>query len=374
MNPFVVENGPQHKAAYAQVEAFLRKEIEEKRLVWGDRLPPVQQLSALFKTSVFTIQTALAPLIREGLLESSPRRGTFVRFGPPRLTSVGIYCEDDFLKSPWREFYRHLYAELSDILSLDRISCQLWTDPRPKSEQDSIPPQIATAIRKKKVQAFISISTNPQGMKWIEKLEVPVSTMGSSTLPARVSYDTKQMLRISLDMLKKQGCRSVGAILPWPVWGPEETDRIEEIAGTYPVLLEEAANFGLTIRNSWIRTPSGFKTGAEYEEFGYREFLRLWEQPERPDGLFVFPDLIVKGVSTAILQSGVRVPTDLKVVFHRDEGIPYLCPLNATWVVSNPRHYAVALIEQLKHQLAGYTVQPIHIPFSLNPCSPQSPL
>ena len=101
----------------------------------------------------------------------------------------------------------------------------------------------------------------------------------------------------------------------------------------------------------------------EHEEFGYREFLEIWKQPERPDGLFVYPDTVVKGTIIAILQESVSVPADLKLVFHRNEGCPLLCPVEATWMVSDTGSLATALIGLVERQLAGQPVEPILVPF-----------
>jgi hypothetical protein len=62
-----------------------------------------------------------------------------------------------------------------------------------------------------------------------------------------------------------------------------------------------------------------------------------------------------------MLQSRVSVPGELKLVLHRNKGIPLLCPLPATWVEIDPGQAASALVRQIECQLAGEPAEPIFI-------------
>ena len=357
------------KPAYTQVEAFLRRAIVEKRFAPGDRLPTLQKLAEQFGTSVFTIQSALVPLVKEGLVECSPRRGTFVAGARGKITCVGIYCEDDFRVNPWRGLYREVYGELSRILTQNQIHLQLWSDPRPIEQQQEALPEIQRAIKGRKIQAFIATAVNAYDIQWIRTLKIPFSVMGSPPFPCRVVLDYKQMVKMSLEALKAQGCRSIGVVFPWPIWGPMKTDHVEDVAGVFPVLIDEAARQGLALRNEWVRAPLTAMRDRDYEEFGYVEFMKLWKQEERPDGLLVYPDLIGRGVISAILRLGIRVPEDLKVVLHHREGAELFCPLPVSWIVSSPQKCAMALVDQIRSQSEGREVSPIHVPFVFEPAA-----
>lgn len=51
----------------------------------GDRLPTIRQLAADLVVNPNTVARAYRELERDGLVESGPRRGTFVTFDPPKL-------------------------------------------------------------------------------------------------------------------------------------------------------------------------------------------------------------------------------------------------------------------------------------------------
>lgn len=365
--PHFSQNARRDVPAYQRIEESLRLEILSGRLAYGSRLPAAQELAAQYGTSVFTIHSALSPLVAEGLLERAPRRGTIIRGGKNQLTQVGLYYGSNFLHGAGKAFYHKLSEELEKELNLERIRRHVWIDTRAEEEQKEPPPELAEAVSRRKIQALIGISLNPVDARWIGQLSLPVAAASTAQLPGRVGQDYSQMAQTAMQALHEQGCRSVGFILPRPVWGPEESDRIEDIAGLFPYIVEEAGRLGLQIRNSWMRTPPRRLSDSSLEEFGFRQFLELWRQPEKPDGLVVIPDTVVRGVITAILHEGVQVARDIKLVLHRNEGIPVLCPFPASWLVTNVRQWAVALVEQLKHQIAGRQVQPLYLPAFLNP-------
>lgn len=67
---------------YRQIAAQIRAEIAEGRLDAGDRLPPIRQLARSLGVNRDTVALAYDELARQGSLESSVGRGTFVRWQP----------------------------------------------------------------------------------------------------------------------------------------------------------------------------------------------------------------------------------------------------------------------------------------------------
>jgi DNA-binding LacI/PurR family transcriptional regulator len=79
----------------------------------------------------------------------------------------------------------------------------------------------------------------------------------------------------------------------------------------------------------------------------------LWAQPERPDGLIVYPDMTARGVVLALLELQVKVPAELKLVLHRNQNVEFLCPLAADWVITREKDVAKALLQQIKDRFGG---------------------
>lgn len=71
------------RPASLQVADALRNEIASGKLAQGEKIPSVRKLAERFKVAVMTAQSAVEALRAEGLVYTSPGRGTFVRSQPP---------------------------------------------------------------------------------------------------------------------------------------------------------------------------------------------------------------------------------------------------------------------------------------------------
>ena len=71
------------RPASLQVAAALRSEITSGTLAPGAKIPSVRQIAERFKIAPMTAQNAVDALKDEGLVFTSPGRGTFVRSQPP---------------------------------------------------------------------------------------------------------------------------------------------------------------------------------------------------------------------------------------------------------------------------------------------------
>lgn len=355
-------SGKEFQPAYRRIERELRESILSGKLAYGARLPSVYSLAEKYGTSVFTIQNALAPLVQDGLLESTRRRGTFVRCRPNELRSVGVYFGRDFWAGPEMAFYRELDRWLSREFAADKVRKTLWIDSRKDSMQTEPLPDLLSAVKKGEIQGLIVASVNSTDVVWLQELGIPLAMLSSYPVPFRVGYESESMMKQSIIELKRLGCRTAGLICSRPA-----DAHSEDVLAMFRGFVDAGADAGLEIRNEWIRTPVREMADKDFQHFGYRAFQEIWSLPQRPDGLVVHPDTIVIGVITAVLQLGVRTPDELKLVLHRNEGIDILCPFPASWLVASVRQTALALIEQLQRQISGKSVSPLILPLALEP-------
>ena len=72
---------------YRQIVNQVKYLVAAGRLAAGDQLPPVRTLAEQLVVNPNTVSRAYRELERDGLVESGPRRGTFVTFDPPRLVA-----------------------------------------------------------------------------------------------------------------------------------------------------------------------------------------------------------------------------------------------------------------------------------------------
>ena len=66
---------------YRQIAHHVRRSILNGEFPADTKLPSTQELETLWSVNSNTVQVALSMLVKEGLLDRVPRRGTFVRTG-----------------------------------------------------------------------------------------------------------------------------------------------------------------------------------------------------------------------------------------------------------------------------------------------------
>ena len=361
--------------AYLQIEQLVRAAIQSGELPCGSRVPTVRTLAEQYQTSIFTIQTALKSLARDGLLERTRRRGTFVTASSTKLSRLAIYFGVDFWHREEMGFYRILYERLAAELDCRHVKHELWVETRPQKYRDKPLPGLVASLSSQAHQGMIAVATNEEETNWISKQGIPFATHGVAPKFPVVGTDNAQMISMALQSLKDDGCQTAGMITPPDVFlkdpnpSPDYKANHAECFKTFASL---AAIAGLTTQDSWLCLPDKWLRNWEHEEFGYRKFLEIWRQPERPDGLIIFPDTIAKGAITAILSEAVAVPKDLKLVFHRNEGRPVLCPLEASWLVTDVGKIAESLIGLLETQLSGLPAKSIIVPYGFERSVPQN--
>jgi len=346
---------PKHRL----ITRALRARILRGELGPGTVLPTTQQLAEQFQTSAFTVQTGLAPLVAEGLVERKPRVGTVVRHNAAVLTCAGIYCSGSLMDEWEYAFARELCRQLQCQLREQNVRTLLHMDSRPQAEQHEPPPELADAVETNRLQALFAPLCDQVSVPWLTQLPVTSSFVCSAPIPNRVGFDTEQILQLGLDRLREQGCNTVGLISAIQI----ATDSHTENFRFYDAFVSAVSELGLTTRDAWVRTTR--EHVVAHEPYGYESFKALWEHPERPDGILVYPDTSARGAMTAALELRVRVPEELRLVFHRNTGVDWVCPLPVDRVESNVARWAAEMIAQVRRQKAGETVEPVVLPYQL---------
>ncbi|MCE9613916.1 MAG: substrate-binding domain-containing protein [Lentisphaerae bacterium] len=361
---FTVIN-PQRKASVrGQITAALREMVLDGRLKPGDRLPSSQALAKLWNAPQPTIQRALSPLVKEGLLDRTPRVGTFVRRREKRLVRVGIYASGHLWRSPAYAFGRALCSELHHQLMADDIDESVWVDPRPAAEQGQPWPELVQASHGRRFQVLIVPAAAGGRYAWLDNLPVPVVYLSAINFPNRVTLDVRQWAKVAMQLLADQGSSRVGVICSIRLPKADDRDGSPEHHQFRAALEKHARRLGLDFRPKWLMCPENdfVNHAVEMPEFGHDSLLALWRQAERPDGLAVIEDTTASGVLMAIMREQIRVPQDLKLVLHRNAEIGLFCPVPAAFVDVHVEEVAAALITQAERLYHGKAVSAIVVP------------
>lgn len=346
-------------ARYQEITDALRQRLLRGELKPGERLPKSKELAALFNTSVHTINAACEPLVKDGFLERRRRFGTVVRYNPKVLTCAGIYCGDNLLDEWEFAFYRELCRELQSQLDDRQVEVKLFTDMRSTPAHTKPLPDLVQAVEAGKIQGLFVPLCDHRTIPWLSRLPVPKSFVTGDIKLNPVGTNGEQMVELALTRLCEQGCQTVGMISSVRI--PEDVAcRNFQI---YRKFTDMISALGLKTHNDWVISSRGFVPNLE--RYGYDSFKQLWTQTEHPDGLLVFPDTAARGVMTAALELGVRVPDSLKLVFHRNSGVDWHCPLPVNWVESVTARWAAEMIAQIRQQIDGRDIEGVYLPYRI---------
>jgi len=108
--------------AYQQVIQAVSIEIISGRLKEGDRLPPIRELAKILKLNPNTVAKSYYALEENGLIESRPGSGNWVKPRPPDLDSLRRSLLEGETKA-FLERALSLGASLDDVrISIERIA------------------------------------------------------------------------------------------------------------------------------------------------------------------------------------------------------------------------------------------------------------
>lgn len=352
-----------NKSLRQQIADHVRRQIHDGTLAPETRLPAAQQLAAEWGTDQATVHHALTRLVKEGLLERTPKVGTFVRRRPEKLTRVGVYHSSDLWSPGGPRFQQALHVAIQTEWLRRGVEVDSWIDPRPTTPDMAPWPALERAVRERRIEALIVPSVDEPHYAWLSRLPLPSAFLSSGNHSNAVGLDRTSFYRLAVETLAGQGCQSVAVL---PCITPEQPHRDgtrHDFTRALDALADAAADNRLTLRDDWIFIAPFLPTQAAVQRFGYEKTHELWRRSKRPQGLIVGDDVAATGVISALLELGVRVPEDLKLVIYKNSAVDIFCPLPATFIEISTDAIAQALIDQALKQRRGEGVEKVVIPY-----------
>lgn len=122
LTPFL--NKDSSEPLYSQLYHWIKKEIDEERLLPGMKMPSIRQLALHLKVSRNTVDTAYQQLISEGYLESISKSGIWVsEIEKPALDGI----EKNFpIKQESNTSYEHLINFEYGNLDIEKFPIKKW--------------------------------------------------------------------------------------------------------------------------------------------------------------------------------------------------------------------------------------------------------
>ena len=354
---------------YRQISDFLRSKIVDGTIARGSKLPPTSELSKVWGVPVATIQVAMTMLVKEGLLERRPKKGTFVKERKKKLETLAILEWTDASAERFRTSVNGKLKILAEQRGLK------WVNFR-ESEIFSVdvgesPARGGDSADRLGFDALVGVGIAPDRLARLVRLPVPTAFQCTTRAAGCIDMDHRQFVSMALDRLALKGVKSVGVLTHLLPPSPGQQASIphnafliefEKLAGqagmqVYPEWNLNAA----TVCGNEVHEPSA----TEIEALGYQLFGKLWDQSRRPEALVAWPSTLARGVVTAILERRVEIPRDLRVVFSRTVETPFICPFDADILQTSTTAIAESLLDSVLRQYEGEQVDFRLLPYSL---------
>ncbi len=358
---------PGQEPKWMEIAAAWRARLGHAPWLPGARLPSNTEIGHEFGVSMSRAQKALALLANEGLLTRVTGRGTFVAEKaasptPPRR--VGILLDAAARRLP---YYPHMASLLCDALSARGIAA--WMTPFDSARPDA-DAALAALVRETGVSALFLCPSDFRRNHAIRALHPPVPLLCAGP-PHNKTYAPELVIyRQIADILKRIGARrpAFATTLKTEVaamaLAPHGTDDIpgKTAEGTAAAMFRLAmCNSGFKIDLSRIvgaypeiQASSAAEVGASVRA----AVAKLLAATPRPDVLVVYTDDLVPGAVAAVLESGLRVPQDLKCVFHCNTGIEPFVPFPCEWIVNDSAAEAEKWAGRLDDLISGRPLEP----------------
>ncbi len=334
-----------------QIIPILRDEIRTE-FKPGDRLCTIAAFARRFEVSFHSVREALSVLEQEGLIERHAGRGTFVCDGQ-KGRHVGVLVEIDLAAPHTSYYYRRAAGQTVELLRAAGVDARLYTghasqtQPRPL---DITSTEFRAALALNVFSGVIAFAAPEHRFPlWFQDLRragIPIVSGGGKIgeeVDAVVRPDLNQMIRSGVGYLLAHGRRRI-ALMAWRSRWEPAGHQVEEFIDTFRAAMAEA---GLPVYDRWVRDDlPPVAPGA-----GWEEFREIWmagdAHGEKPDGMLIADDNLFLGAAMAVLQLGIRVPEDLLIVSHHNQGSGLASPLPVTRLEFNPDAFAQARVDLL---------------------------
>lgn len=368
------------KAKSQQIAETLEKEILRGSLNPGTRIQSVRALAERFQVSIKVIQTVFDVLEQKELIERRHGSGTFVKEIKlaqkekivlvnsaltkenllERQPKIGIYAhvnsnehDEDFI------FINCLSSEIIAQATRKGMICQLFMDNRSREKRKTQLPELTSAVEKKTVEALIVLRSSPEARNWLTLLQQSSVSLNVHPEGCSVIQDIEAIVELAVSRLKAQDCRQVGMI-----GGMSPLPRLPWNTDIYTLFIRKAREAGMCCESENVISPRG---SLEYANstFGLYMMELLLNLQHRPDGIFIFPDTIAIGAISALKNSRIRIPDDLKLVIFKNEEMPLFIPFPVDLITVSLKTWAEMILNMLQLSIENHTVGNEMVPVSL---------
>lgn len=300
--------------AYGEVAARLREAITAQHYAAGQRLPPEVELAGALGVSRGTLRQALQVLLRDGLIETVPGRGTFVT-APARSISAGLIGM--VLPSVVRARNPELIAGAEAVLRKAGYSLVLGISGDDRAMEAE---QLQRMVEQGAAGVIVYTVDGPLDAPALRALAhrafplVLIDRYLPDLAVDAVCMDNLGGAFQAVQHLAELGYRRIGYI------GTDNlgtSSIVERMAGYQWAIRQYGLPWTADLMCAAVRRLHAWPPPpdeAELREHNERVLREYLARPDRPQAVFICNDYVAFQVVNVAEQIGLRVPDDLAVV------------------------------------------------------------
>lgn len=322
---------------HERVAQALREHIRA-HLQPGQKLPAIRELVTSLGVSMLSVRAAQALLVSEGLLEVRHGSGVYVAAGAVAWR-VGVISPVDLFHWRTGHFFRGLAGAAMSGLRSRGMEPHLYSGTwisgdLSAPEPDSLLIRIKSDLAARRIDGAVLLNYQWNDSWYQFARSSPWPLVGPET-GFNFEIDARALLESSVRILHDQGCTRIGLIA----------------AGKPPMkqmFVEVLEELGLQAEQNSILVG----LGPQIPGSGGRALQQLWSsEHSRPDGLVILDDVLFADIQLVLLQMGIRVPDDLKLVVQTNRGSAMPMRVPGTAMEVDPAEAARLLIDLLEMRL-----------------------
>lgn len=325
---------------HLQLRAWVLEKMEPLRV--GDQLPPEKELAQQFGVSVLTAHKVMAGLQKDGLVQRTRGRGTFIAAKEGQVRSEGGAGRKGRIVMVYPHWFSHDIWEKADLAQQAAL----------RGGMDLVDYKVAAGTSYHQLERFVCDTEDVKGiilippggridskeLKTLDGLDVPIVLLVSSeylSLTENVFSVARDNLKAGYrlaELLLAKGHREIGYVAN----EPPHTDAERFLAGIHKALEDH----GLPARSLRLSKERNRAYGDSMAA-GHR-FTAAMLGKNRPTALVYDSVPGAMGGMRAIHEAKLRIPEDISLVVNDDYSRyeEYLCPALTT--VELDRHAMIA--------------------------------
>lgn len=304
---------------HRQIELDMRRRIESGELPSGKALPSTADLAKQIGVHPLTVQKALRRLKNEGLIERTPRVGTFVRGSveaPALALLFGSRLSDEPAHSH-RTILRALQAETAECWSA-RVYDGLTHHDKGADPADTL--AFATLRRDSQAITFKAVIGVGMGDRVWDKIDalrtLPYAWLAVSSTRSDIGFDLAHFARTAVLHFASRKRRSIAYLRTFSPWSWSRGDR--------QVFLDAAAECGMDPPEVHDLDNLGEFTIDEHIAYDRMSaIVQTWSRTQWPEAVVVSDDILMRSLALALLNAGDARARQLDLLTWANDGVRF---------------------------------------------------